>query len=253
MVDASYKPYGLEPIETASRDEITALQTQRLAWSLKHAYDNVEAYKKKFDAAGVHPVRFQAAGRHREISVHHQGGPARQLSVRHVRGAAGQDRAHPRLVRHHRQADRGRLYAEGHRQLGGSDGALDPRLRRAAGHEGACRLWLWPVHRRAWRALRRREARLRGDPDFRRHDRAAGAAHFRFQARHHHGDAELHAGDPRRIPRAQSRSARLLAVDRHFRRRALDQPDARRDRGRVRDGRGRHLRAVGSDGSRRRQ
>jgi phenylacetate-CoA ligase len=59
MVDASYKPYGLEPIETASRDEISALQTQRLAWSLKHAYDNVEAYRKKFDAAGVKPQDFK--------------------------------------------------------------------------------------------------------------------------------------------------------------------------------------------------
>ena len=59
MVDASYKPYGLEPIETASRDEIVALQTQRLAWSLKHAYDNVEAYRKKFDAAGVKPSDFR--------------------------------------------------------------------------------------------------------------------------------------------------------------------------------------------------
>jgi phenylacetate-CoA ligase len=59
MVDASYKPYGLEPIETASRDEIAALQTQRLAWSLKHAYDNVEAYRKKFDAAGVRPSDFK--------------------------------------------------------------------------------------------------------------------------------------------------------------------------------------------------
>lgn len=59
MVDASYKPYGLEPIETASRDEIVALQTERLAWSLKHAYDNVETYRKKFDAAGVSPQDFK--------------------------------------------------------------------------------------------------------------------------------------------------------------------------------------------------
>ena len=59
MVDASYKPYGLEPIETASRDEIVALQTKRLAWSLKHAYDNVETYRKKFDAAGVKPQDFK--------------------------------------------------------------------------------------------------------------------------------------------------------------------------------------------------
>jgi phenylacetate-CoA ligase len=59
MIDRNYKPYGLEPIETASRDEITALQTQRLKWSLQHVYDNVPAYKKKFDAAGVAPSDFQ--------------------------------------------------------------------------------------------------------------------------------------------------------------------------------------------------
>ncbi len=45
----------LEPIETASRDELQALQLQRLKWSLKHAYDNVPHYKAAFDAAGVHP------------------------------------------------------------------------------------------------------------------------------------------------------------------------------------------------------
>ena len=45
----------LEPIETASRDELQSLQLQRLRWSLKHAYDNVAHYKAAFDAAGVHP------------------------------------------------------------------------------------------------------------------------------------------------------------------------------------------------------
>ena len=34
----------LEPIETASRDEISALQLSRLKWSLQHAYDNVAHY-----------------------------------------------------------------------------------------------------------------------------------------------------------------------------------------------------------------
>jgi phenylacetate-CoA ligase len=46
---------GLEPIEKASRDELQALQLQRMKWSLKHAYDNVLHYRKKYDAAGVHP------------------------------------------------------------------------------------------------------------------------------------------------------------------------------------------------------
>lgn len=45
----------LDPIETASRDEISALQLARLKWSLKHAYDNVPFYRAQFDAAGVHP------------------------------------------------------------------------------------------------------------------------------------------------------------------------------------------------------
>ncbi len=48
-------PGDLDPIETASRDEISALQLQRLKWTLKHAYDNVPHYRAKFDAAGVHP------------------------------------------------------------------------------------------------------------------------------------------------------------------------------------------------------
>ena len=46
---------GLDPIEKASRDELQALQLQRMKWSLKHAYDNVPHYRNKYDAAGVHP------------------------------------------------------------------------------------------------------------------------------------------------------------------------------------------------------
>jgi len=45
----------LEAIETASRDAISALQLERLRWSLRHAYDNVAHYRTAFDASGVHP------------------------------------------------------------------------------------------------------------------------------------------------------------------------------------------------------
>ena len=48
-------PGELEPIETASRDELQALQLQRLKWSLRHAYDNVPHYRRAFDAQGAHP------------------------------------------------------------------------------------------------------------------------------------------------------------------------------------------------------
>jgi phenylacetate-CoA ligase len=63
MLDKSaYVPYGLEPIEKASRDEIAALQTQRLKQTLRHAYDNVAAYRAKFDQAGVTPDDFRDIG-----------------------------------------------------------------------------------------------------------------------------------------------------------------------------------------------
>ncbi len=55
MEDLSPKPGDLEPIETASRDELSALQLERMKWSLRHAYDNVPFYRQSFDKAGVHP------------------------------------------------------------------------------------------------------------------------------------------------------------------------------------------------------
>ena len=49
-------PGDLDPIETASRDEITALQLQRLRHTLQHAYEHVPHYRQGFDAKGVHPT-----------------------------------------------------------------------------------------------------------------------------------------------------------------------------------------------------
>ena len=46
---------GLDAIETASKDELQALQLQRLKWTLDHVYQNVAHYRRSFDAAGVHP------------------------------------------------------------------------------------------------------------------------------------------------------------------------------------------------------
>ena len=55
MKDLTPAKSDLDPIEIASRDEITALQLERLKWSLRHAYDNVPMYRKRFDEKGVHP------------------------------------------------------------------------------------------------------------------------------------------------------------------------------------------------------
>ena len=56
MEDLAPRPGDLEPIETASRDELAGLQLERLRWSLAHAYDNSPVYRAKFDAAGVRPA-----------------------------------------------------------------------------------------------------------------------------------------------------------------------------------------------------
>ncbi|HSA82621.1 MAG TPA: AMP-binding protein, partial [Geminicoccaceae bacterium] len=47
--------HELDPIEIASRDEITALQLSRLKTTLRRAYDNVAHYRAAFEHAGVHP------------------------------------------------------------------------------------------------------------------------------------------------------------------------------------------------------
>ncbi|WP_426503769.1 phenylacetate--CoA ligase PaaK [Dactylosporangium sp. McL0621] len=55
MRDVTPAPGTLDPIETASRDELAALQLTRLRQSLRHAYEHVAHYKNRFEAAGVHP------------------------------------------------------------------------------------------------------------------------------------------------------------------------------------------------------
>ncbi len=59
---AKMRATGLDPIENASRDEIGALQLERLRWSLQHAYEGNPQYKAKFDAAGIHPSDLRTLG-----------------------------------------------------------------------------------------------------------------------------------------------------------------------------------------------
>ncbi len=50
------QPDRYEPIESASIDELRAIQLQRLTDTLDHAYTNVAHYRQTFDAAGVVPA-----------------------------------------------------------------------------------------------------------------------------------------------------------------------------------------------------
>jgi len=46
---------GWDEAERLSQEELRALQLKRLQWTLRHAYENVPAYRRKFDEAGVRP------------------------------------------------------------------------------------------------------------------------------------------------------------------------------------------------------
>ena len=53
MTAIATPPGELEPIETASTDELRALQLERLRWSLRHAYENVPYYRKRSEERRV--------------------------------------------------------------------------------------------------------------------------------------------------------------------------------------------------------
>ncbi|WP_029136050.1 phenylacetate--CoA ligase PaaK [Nakamurella lactea] len=55
MLDLTPDRADLDPIEIAPREEIEALQLQRMHWTLNHAYRNVPHYRQAFDDLGIHP------------------------------------------------------------------------------------------------------------------------------------------------------------------------------------------------------
>jgi phenylacetate-CoA ligase len=80
-------PGDLDPIETASRDEISACNCSACKWSLRHTYDNVAALSRSARQRRP-PDDLNHAGRPRQVPLHDQDRPARQLPVRPVRRAA---------------------------------------------------------------------------------------------------------------------------------------------------------------------
>ncbi|MEZ5869314.1 phenylacetate-CoA ligase [Defluviimonas denitrificans] len=62
MQELSPNPKDLDPIETASRDEIEALQFHRMKRSLKHAFENSPFYRKRFIEHDVHPEELKSLG-----------------------------------------------------------------------------------------------------------------------------------------------------------------------------------------------
>ncbi|WP_428831944.1 AMP-binding protein [Gulosibacter sediminis] len=58
-MDQKFDLDTLDPEEQMSREELDALQLERLKWTVRHAYENVPMYRKKFDEAGVTPDDLQ--------------------------------------------------------------------------------------------------------------------------------------------------------------------------------------------------
>jgi len=59
MQDLTPEEDTLEPVETWPVERLRALQTERMRWSLRHAYERVPHYKRAFDVARVHPDDFE--------------------------------------------------------------------------------------------------------------------------------------------------------------------------------------------------
>ena len=153
------RPDELDPIETASRDEIAALQLDAAARDpAVHAYDNVAHYKTSFDDAGVSPADLRSLDDVAQISVHGQGRSPPQLSLRPVCGAPCAGHPHPCLERHHRHPHCGRLHEGRPRHVGRARCPLPARRRRAPRRHGARRLRLRALHRRPRPPCRRRES-----------------------------------------------------------------------------------------------
>ena len=110
MEDLSPRPGDLEPIETASVDELRALQTERLVATVRHAYQHVAHYRAAFDAAGTaSPVG--SAGRPcvgvSSLGVDSRGDLiVRQARHREVLRRPGQEPDQP--AQHHAAAEGGR-------------------------------------------------------------------------------------------------------------------------------------------------
>ena len=102
------QPGELDPIETASRDEISALQLQRLQWSVRHTYDNVEPYRKRCEEQGVHPDDLKTLADLGKFPFMTK----TDLSVRPLRRAAQQGGPPACVQRHHRQVGGGGLHQE---------------------------------------------------------------------------------------------------------------------------------------------
>ena len=186
----------IEPIEKASIDELRALQLARLKSAVHTSYERVPHYRRKFDAAGVHPRRSEAT---RSDLARFPFTSKDDLRQNYPFGmfAVPMDE----IVRIHASSGTtGKPTVVGYTRGDIEPGrGLMARSIRAAGGRARDKIHVAYGYGLFTGGL---GAHYGGEylgaaviPVERRLHRTAGAADQRFQARHHHGDAVLHAGD----------------------------------------------------------
>ena len=239
------RPDELDPIETASRDEITALQLTRMRATLERAHDNVPHYKRRFDDAGVGPADLTSL-----VDLSRFPFTVKEdLRLNYPFELFAVPRA--RIIRIHASSGTTGIPTV----VGYTRNDLDTwaglvaRCLRAAGvrsgdmvhvaygyglftgglglHGGAEKLGCTVIP--ASGGFTERQVRMICD----------------FEPRVIAVHALLHAGDCRRVRAREPRSAALLAADRYSRCRTMDRGDARGDRGPLRHAGDRHIRVLG--------
>ena len=169
---------GMEPIETASADQLRSLQLARLKETVGRAYRKVPHYRRAFDDAGVHPDDLEQLS---DISKFpfttkqhlRDNYPFGMLAVPmddiiRIHASSGTT-GKPTVV----------AYTRGDIQTWSQLMArsISRRRRPLDGQDPGC-VWIWSLHRRPRRALWRRMSWCGGHPRQRGDDRTAGADHM---------------------------------------------------------------------------
>ncbi|MCK7479270.1 MAG: 2-oxoacid:acceptor oxidoreductase family protein [Candidatus Moduliflexus flocculans] len=220
-----------DEFETLPREALEALQLKRLRDLVDRVYATVPFYRQKLDGGRVQARRHPDAERSCPPALHHQGRPPRQLPLRPVRRAHGAGRPDPRLVRDHRQADRGGLHPARHRHLVGADGPHALLRRAPPAATSSTTPTATASSPAAWaRTTAPEKLGAPRHPHVRRQHQAADPDHAGLRL-HHPAQHAVLRPEPRRGDGASDgRRARPrfeLQV-RHLRRRALDRGDAAR-------------------------
>ncbi len=145
---------GLHAIENASRDEIVALQTERLKWTLNSRLRERGALPSAFDR----PRAFIPTTSTAWPTWQNSPSPPSRTCATTTPTACSPCRANKVVRVHASSGTTGKPTVVGYTQKdidtwADADGPLDLRLGRPAGRHRPCRLRLRPVHRRPGRPL----------------------------------------------------------------------------------------------------